>query len=476
MAQISGTTGDLTWSFDSSTSTLTISGTGAMPSYNSTSVPWLSNLDYIRLVNIAEGVTSIGNQAFYNCSNLTSVTIPNSVTSIGHTAFFGCSSLTSVTIPESVISIDYEVFKHCSSLTSVTIGNGVRSIGIAMFQNCNSLTSVTIGNGVTSIMYDAFRGCSSLTSITIPNNVTGIGQHAFRDCSSLTSITIPNSVTLIGNHAFWGCISLTSVTIPNSVTSILMATFQNCISLTSVTIGNNVRTIGQAAFSNCISLEHIYVKRELPPSATSDIFDYVPVNSCILHVPNGSKELYEQATAWKNFLNIQEEALIVVTPQATSVNITWDVVAGADTYTLVIYGDEAKTQEVYSVNLDVNGNVQQSRMAAVELSHTVNDLLPQTVYYYSITAYDIEEEVLTVSVGDFSTDAEPLSVDKLLSAGISVYVQGNNIVIAGVEQPQVTVFDISGKTIATGRMNIVTVKQAGVYIVSVNGETRKVIL
>ena len=134
-------------------------------------------------------VTSIGNDAFENCSSLTSVTIGNSVTSIGAWAFGGCSSLTSVTIPNSVTSIGNYAFEYCRSLTSVTIGNSVTSIGQSAFYHCSSLTSVTIPNSVTSIGEFAFEGCSSLTSVTIGNSVTSIGDYAFYDCSSLTSVT-----------------------------------------------------------------------------------------------------------------------------------------------------------------------------------------------------------------------------------------------------------------------------------------------
>lgn len=115
---------------------------------------------------LAEGVTSIGDRAFYECYKLTNITIPDSVTSIGAYAFYNCYGLTSVTIPDSVTSIGDYVFDGCSSLTSVTIPNSVTSIGNDAFSNCYGLTSVTIGNSVTSIGDYTFYNCSSLTNIT----------------------------------------------------------------------------------------------------------------------------------------------------------------------------------------------------------------------------------------------------------------------------------------------------------------------
>ena len=133
-------------------------------------------------------VTSIGENAFYDCTSLTSVTIPDSVTSIGNLAFRECTSLTSVTIPDSVTSIGDDAFRDCTSLASVTIPDRVTSIGRSAFEGCTSLTSVTIGNSVTSIGEYAFCACYSLTSVTIPNSVTSIGVGAFYGCTSLTSV------------------------------------------------------------------------------------------------------------------------------------------------------------------------------------------------------------------------------------------------------------------------------------------------
>ena len=133
------------------------------------------------------------------------------VTSIGDTAFYYCSDLTSITIPKGITSIGYGTFRHCSSLTSITIPEGVTSIGEKAFDDCEGLTSITIPEGVTSIGDRAFSYCSGLTSITIPKGVTAIGYRTFSRCSNLTSITIPEGVTAIGEEAFSYCSGLTSI-------------------------------------------------------------------------------------------------------------------------------------------------------------------------------------------------------------------------------------------------------------------------
>ena len=257
-------------------------------------------------VSIPNSVTTIGEGVFSFCSGLTSVTIPNSVTTIGVGAFWNCSGLTSVTIPNSVTSIGVSAFAECSGLTSVTIPNSVTSIEDGAFERCSGLTSVTIGNSVTSIGDYAFRFCSSLTSVTIPNSVTSIRDYAFYGCSGLTSVTIPNSVTNIGYEAFRGCSGLTSVTIPNSVTSIGDDAFFSCSSLTSVTIPNSVTTIGKNAFGGCTGLTSVVSKMKNPCRIDSECFHNDVFHNTTLYVPKGTTDKYKATDYWNKFLFIEE--------------------------------------------------------------------------------------------------------------------------------------------------------------------------
>ena len=214
-------------------------------------------------------VIGIGESAFTECENLTSVTIPNSVTRIEEHAFRECYGLTSIVIPDSVTSIGDYAFAECSKLTGITIPDSVTSIGAWAFYDCTGLASITLSNRVRSIRENVFYHCTGLTRITVPNSVTSIGESAFQDCLGLTSITIPGSVTRIGNSVFNGCKGLKSITIPDSVRSIGEYAFYQCARLESVTLPNGLVHIGGFAFNSCTSLTAITI-----PESVTKIGDY----------------------------------------------------------------------------------------------------------------------------------------------------------------------------------------------------------
>jgi len=240
---------------------------------------------------LGNSVTSIGNQAFYECSGLIgSLTIPNSVTSIGSLAFQSCSGFTgSLTIPNSVTSIGSSAFYNCSGFTgSLTIPNSVTSIGSLAFYDCSGFTgSLTIGTSVSSINDGAFESCNGFTgSLTIPGTAS-IGSFAFYACSfnglnvtgtsinsnafeynktnAFGSLNIANTITSIGNQAFYECSGLIgSLTIPNSITSIGSYAFDSCSGFTgSLTIPNSITSIGGSAFRNCFNLTNAYLNQPL---------------------------------------------------------------------------------------------------------------------------------------------------------------------------------------------------------------------
>lgn len=280
----SGTCGDnLTWVLDSE-GTLTISGNGEMPGYNSWVTgppPWENVKNSIKKIEIKNGITNIGSgefvalenleeiivpesvveigeTAFASCSKLDEISLPNSVKKIGDSAFLGCSSLSSITLPESLTEIGSSAFESCIALSTIDLPSGLSSIEPGTFYQCSNLSRVNIPEGVTDIGNDAFNYCTSLVNIVIPDSVTSIGDFAFQSCTSLESISLPEEVSYLGASMFFRCARLESLVVPDGVKTIGSDMFRSCISLDNITIPSSVTHIESGAFYSCENLKNVY--------------------------------------------------------------------------------------------------------------------------------------------------------------------------------------------------------------------------
>ena len=344
----SGTCGEnLTWTLTDE-GELIIEGTGAMTDYEEAgSEPWSYYSTSIEKIVIKNGVSSIGDKAFWGCSTLSSVVISESVISIGEYAFCGCDNLTSIIITKNVTNIGNRVFEGCDNLVSIVVEEGntnfdsrndcnaiiktgtntliagcsstiipenVTSIGYCAFLGCTNLTSIIIPKGVTNIEDCAFAYCS-LTSVNIAEGITSLGRQVFHGCE-FTSIIIPESVTSIGWYAFSQCKNLTSITISKNVKSIGQNAFQYCNSLTTITIPESVTSIGAYTFQYCDNLTSVTVENTVPVVLTDgDVFSNRA--NATLYVPAGSKEAYASAAVWSEFKEIVEVGNTFVLDDAT---------------------------------------------------------------------------------------------------------------------------------------------------------------
>lgn len=160
---------------------------------------------------IPAGFTNIGDYTFYNATCITSLSVPNTVTVIDQGAFSGCSGLTGVSFSNTLTTIGASAFFRCSGITGIYLPNSVVTIGGSAFAGCSSIKNISLPTGITTIESNSFAGCSALTEISIPQKVSSIGDGAFYGCESLTEITINENISSIGDGAFRGCSALKTI-------------------------------------------------------------------------------------------------------------------------------------------------------------------------------------------------------------------------------------------------------------------------
>ena len=295
-----GMCGDnLTWELDRN-GTLTISGSGDMYDYGVQSdeeylsTPWTEYSSNIYKLEIGDGVTSIGKEAFAMCTDLTGeLDFPDSMCSIGDYAFTMCMGLTGdLILPDSVAYIGEGAFSYCVGLTGdlvipagltnisdyaftlctglkgeLTIPEGVESIGAYAFSSCASLTGdLMIPESVMSIGESAFAGCSGFTGeLTLPSTITSIEACTFDGCSGFTGeLILPEGLTSIGLQAFNGCSGFAcDLVIPENVSEIGAYAFYGCSSLTGVEFPANLKSFGNYAFSLCTDLYSIVIPEKI---------------------------------------------------------------------------------------------------------------------------------------------------------------------------------------------------------------------
>jgi hypothetical protein len=294
-----GITGNLSWTITvyDDFMLLAITGSGEMPDYDTVNghnpAPWVSSLSrpYISRVIIEEGITSIGRNAFGNCSGLHTITIPATVKSIGPAAFSE-SGFTSIIIPNGVLSVGNGAFTNCSKLTSVSLPQSLTSIGGSVFEGCTSLMAihVVVGNQYYSSLDGVLYDKDQTKLITWP---IGKEKEVFM---------APNTVTTIGEYAFRACLHLSSVVLPQSVKTIEVEGLARN-KLKSVIIAPSVTTLGIRAFVDCFDLTDMVVLWDTPSAVDlgMDLFWRVKTNDVTLHIPEGTTAAYRAVEPWKDF-------------------------------------------------------------------------------------------------------------------------------------------------------------------------------
>ncbi len=326
------TNGDWTYTVSNNVSTITkyngsdtsITLPTSLGGYSVKHIGYSSFKDNISIssVVIPEGIETIGDYAFLNCSYLKTVKIPKSIQKIGTGSYTGgcfenCIRLETVTLTEggtTEAEIHPGAFANCTALKSITIPANYKNTGNSAFAGCTSLKTLVIkGNSdeyfERTVDYSSFKDCTSLLSVEIPEGFTTIGDYAFLNCSYLKTVKIPKSIQKIGTGSYTGgcfenCIRLETVTLTEGGTTeaeIHPGAFANCTALKSITIPANYKNTGNSAFSGCTSLKTVIMKdnSDVHFERTIDYNSFYNCNSLTtVHIPTNIKSI--DSTAFTN--------------------------------------------------------------------------------------------------------------------------------------------------------------------------------
>lgn len=214
--ETSGPCGDnVTWKLEAGV--LTISGSGDMTDYSEMyPSPWFNHADSIQRVVVENGVVSVGNMAFYQCANLTTVVLAESVTVLGSLTFSDCSSLQQIYMPK------------------------VQEMGWACFYDCKALVNIELPYTLTYIGDKAFYGCRSLAGITIPASVTHLGNSTFTYCSNMVYANVLGHIEQLPYWTFYGCSALWELYLPNTINSVEYDAVAECPNLYTIDYGGSI--------------------------------------------------------------------------------------------------------------------------------------------------------------------------------------------------------------------------------------------
>ena len=307
--ETSGVFGDgFTWSFEDGV--LVIEGSGAMQNFTSSTTPWNAYIRELEKVVISEGITSIGNWAFFG-STASEFVLPSSLVSIGDHAFDQCSNLTQITLPTSLESIGEQAFYFCRFLTEIEIPDSVKTLDAGVFYGCKRLASVKLPSALSTIPMEAFYGCSALAEIDLPDTLTAIQTGAFKNCSALREIVIPNSVTDLFGNAFQGCTALESVSLPSALKVLTGGVFYGCSALKTIALPNALETIQSSAFAKCSALEEIHL-----PASVNSVDDFAFINCSSLQKISVDEQNASYSSIDGHLYNKEKTILVRYAPAA----------------------------------------------------------------------------------------------------------------------------------------------------------------
>lgn len=456
-------------------------------------------------IDIPSSVTAIDNLAFSNCSNLEDIVINCNLTAFNTTTssyrqFENCIRVKSLRLISQINSSEYEIpslsalfgdaFDSINELeflegsNYIRWSNGISGEGDDQIREMPFLKNVVLHEGMETIGHGAFKGSKGLKNISLPSSIKTIENRAFKG-SGLVEIILPKNITTIYTRAFESCVNLKKITIGcvslESIPAYFCAqctmleniiydirckpqtigayAFWGCSSLSKITIPSSVTTIEDDAFNGCVSVTQLIAEPLVPPICGTYPhypFDGISRNN-VLFVPKESHNEYEKTEVWKTFLNnysydweqtmMQREALLVET-SATEVEFEWSEEGDAEKYYLEISEDgEDKTTSftVTSYNTsnthytNVPRKVSESNIYGIRFM--LSGLKTETLYNYSLTAFNSSDEIIKSYLGSFGTTEAAEGLDEIIGNYVpctKVLRNGQIFILRGEKEYTVT--------------------------------------
>ena len=279
-------------------------------------------------IELPNGVTTIGDQTFANCSSMTSIKFSDNLLRIGSEAFSGCTGLNQeITFPAKLRTIGWNAFSNCSNLFgTLTLPASLESLGASAFQGCTNLQKVDMSacTSLTEISDQIFSNCSNLKEIQFPEKLQYIRSNAFNYCPQLNNLKFPSTLYTIDSYAFNGCSNLAIIDLSacNLLNSISEYAFANCSALTTLNLPVSLTNIGGYAFSQCRALANINAANAVPAQLGDYVFQRVNTEVCILSIPTDSYNDYLTAQQWGAFVQLRKAIAININDEGGNMEYT----------------------------------------------------------------------------------------------------------------------------------------------------------
>ena len=341
-------------------------------------------------ITLPEGITTIEEEAFCNCDNLTTVVLPSTLLRIGVDAFSECQKLTTITLPEGLTTIDGRAFFSCSNLKEVILPGTLTTIGPATFSSCTALTSIALPPHLTTLGRRAFGECSALTAITIPPTIKTIQYATFSQCTALRTVHLPEGLETIEEDAFLNCEALSAITLPEGLKQIDTHAFFNCRNLTEITLPTTLSEF-ETPFSACDHLTTLHLSPDHPHFTLRHGLLYDKSGQTLLCVPPGLSTV----TLSEGVTTIGENAFRG-NPHLTSLTLP-------DTVTTIEEGAFERCSALRTITLP-KGLTTINDFAFSHCAHLTEITLPDSITHLGICLFNECKELTSVHLPEGLTE------------------------------------------------------------------------